>query len=425
MKYTIQLCLGWLCLALSYAYAQTENSVVVSENQQLTLTDTIFVSVECHLAVNPTNPKHFLVSSITSDTKIYTTTNLVSLDGGQTWKASLSHLPEAADPVGLILPNGTVISADICGGDEYLLALRQSQNGGLTWSKDTISFGAGFDHDMLVYNPIRKETYLIATQSLQKEQTDTPILIARSTNDGKTFPHRKLAYPFKNVDLNAKTPIIFSDGSLAIPLLLRGQYLVGEKKATPFAPYSNWLIISKDGGESFSSPLFISDLSGRRHNILAINQAQAFKDHLYYVFSTYNKHGILFCKSESKGESWTKPIRIDQNPHPEAWNELGAVAVSQQGIIGVIYSEQVEANKKCYQVYFTYSKDGGKTFEKPVKINASLSCPDASNGWIAEAWFQGGDYYGLVSLPNGSFRAVWSDARTAKFQLYTSQIFIK
>ena len=57
---------------------------------------------------------------------------------------------------------------------------------------------------------------------------------------------------------------------------------------------------------------------------------------------------------------------------------------------------------------------------------SELSCPSSTdNGSVADAFGSGGDYFGMVTGPDGRFRLLWSDARDGPFQLWTAWVEVE
>lgn len=73
-----------------------------------------------------------------------------------------------------------------------------------------------------------------------------------------------------------------------------------------------------------------------------------------------------------------------------------------------------------------HSADGGETWIPEVAVSGEASCPiSPRNGTAGMRFPAGGDYHGLAALPDGSFRIVWSDARSGVFELWTNTVHIE
>jgi hypothetical protein len=109
------------------------------------------------------------------------------------------------------------------------------------------------------------------------------------------------------------------------------------------------------------------------------------------------------------------------------------MAVNHQGVLGLTwYDARHDPAGKCFRLYFTASLDGGKSFLPNASVSDAPSCPDTpANGLslspdggltMVRRFKEGGDYHGLVALPDGSFHAIWSDSRSGSYQLWSARI---
>jgi hypothetical protein len=405
----------------------------VTENKKIAFGSLTKNAVMCHLSVDPENQNHLLISVTVGADPLrpneYSTYMLSSFDQGKTWKYSGLASPDAADPWCIILSNNLAIAADIGNGSKFKQYVHRSYDGGVTW-KDSLSFGDGHDHDMLIAGKrsgsSENSLYLFSTQFKRSPENfpRSEIFIARSEDAGKTFSQYHHS-PFPNLDFIVKTPLVMEDGTLAVPLVTRGIVSAGQTDITAWAKTQSWLITSADQGKTFSQPLLITDLSGRRRMDLLAG-AKNSKENLYYFFCGEDKKGIYVTRSSDKGVSWTTPLRIDRNQQSNFATDLGATVVTASGIIGITWMELTDqSSEKCYSLFFSASVNGGETFLPPVKVSSEKSCPGPETGWIGVAWPQGGDYSGLVPLSATEFLAVWADARNGRFELYQSRITVK
>ena len=103
---------------------------------------------------------------------------------------------------------------------------------------------------------------------------------------------------------------------------------------------------------------------------------------------------------------------------------------SRDGILGVawVQHEKYETDPHCYRTYFAASVNGGETFTPPQVVSDMVSCPDKTKnkeGYFTVGRMRGGDYIGLAAAADGSFHAVWVDARNGAFQVYTARIQVR
>jgi hypothetical protein len=147
--------------------------------------------------------------------------------------------------------------------------------------------------------------------------------------------------------------------------------------------------------------------------------------------------GIFLSHSADGGETWSKPVQVGRGFAPEGGFDfrLPALAVNHRGELLVTwYDEAEEPGRACGRLIASASVDGGETFLPPIPVADAGSCNSRPGNVVVQGStpfdvtgrFQaGGDYYGLVAVPDGSFRALWSDSRTGVFQLWTDRIEVR
>ena len=125
----------------------------VKNERKLDLGFDKMVLVENHLAVNPTNDMHLLLSGMyinPNDDADYNVFASQSFDGGLSWtKPFIVDEPEGADPWGVITKNGTALVTSLrisTGIDVYRLASGQKE-----WSRYSLE-GEYFDHQTMAYD---------------------------------------------------------------------------------------------------------------------------------------------------------------------------------------------------------------------------------------------------------------------------------
>jgi hypothetical protein len=188
----------------------------------------------------------------------------------------------------------------------------------------------------------------------------------------------------------------------------------------------NWAMTSKDRGQSFSMPLFVTEDCWRTPAFLASDSSRGpYNDRLYYVCVLENEKEIQLSFSADGGEEW-----ITTSIEPPAEKEISRltpqVTVNKDGVVGVAWMDRRDdSTGKSYAPYFAASIDGGKTFSKPVRVSSAVSRPKLDKMGAAGKRFRtGGDYFGLTSTPDGKFHLVWPDTRTGFFELWDTTVSV-
>lgn len=96
-------------------------------------------------------------------------------------------------------------------------------------------------------------------------------------------------------------------------------------------------------------------------------------------------YDIYFMKSEDNGETFDTPINISNN---EGFSEHSQIAVSQNGIF-IVWADNTNSNNT--EIMFTKSEDNGKSFSVPINISNNLKISNnveisASNQSVYVVW---------------------------------------
>ncbi|MEO6882889.1 MAG: glycosyl hydrolase [Bacteroidia bacterium] len=136
-----------------------------------------------------------------------------------------------------------------------------------------------------------------------------------------------------------------------------------------------------------------------------------------YVNWTDQRNGntdtdVWLIKSSDGGESWTSPIRVN-NDAPGKQQFFTWMTIDQSnGNVYCIFYDRREHSGDTTDVYMARSTDGGNTFSN-FKINKNYFVPDA------ETFF--GDYVGL-SVDNRMIRPIWMQLDKRHLEIATALI---
>lgn len=382
------------------------------------------VSSECTLSRTGQDDSLLLAIVLTakpsSQRPNYHTQVWQSLDDGQSWSHhNYPHLPQAADPWGVIWANGALLVADISEGNRFHLHTSHFDPQSKQWAAP-ISFGFGFDHCMLLKGLAPKSVYLIATQKYQDEQAhfQSRLLIGYSKDSGRTFHEVHYHELIQGLEFNAKQAFIHPNGTLLIPITLRGFFFEKQETSIPFEQMQTWLCPFSDHGANSGTPTFITTLSGRKHHWLIPNRQNP--EHLFFAFTDVEQQRLGLIQSHNRGASWTAPTWIYQDTSSERTVDLSAMAINYQEDLAIAWAKKIGEN--CYQRMLTVlSPDKEHIIHQEI---GARTCPDDSNGWVARAWPQGGDYCGLSISSDNRFHLLYSSPKNGRFEPHFTQISI-
>lgn len=318
----------------------------------------------------------------------------------------------------------------------------RSDDSGETWEAPALlpRRGAGpFDATKLAVDRSGGDNgsrvYVAATQTLQREEERTlrALAILRSADRGQTFdgPTHVLPNDFenKNGDL-----VVLDDGTLVATF--HELFHEGEAVESPRL----WSVRSTNGGRSFSTPSLVTSGYVSLSPMLAVDRSQG--PHAGRIYAAWLGLGgdrdHYVAHSDDRGSIWSRPVRFATRPDSAFHPTSAAIAVGPDGTVGLFWPEPLpEMGSDCFELRFSASRDGGASFTDPVAVSEEAYCSDTPGNRVvmhgdgprratlAQRFPAGGDYYGLVGLPDGSFQAVWTDARTGIFQIWTNWVRVR
>lgn len=436
-------CLLWLVasLAVSLPAALAGQDVVASSGRDVLISSREdYPHVEPHMAVPPDDSSSLLVAAMALpvEGEGFQIRTYRSRDGGHTWSGQpvteTSAWPNPyVDPWLGFGSDGTVYLVHLPGH------VWRSSDGGESWAGPALlprGEGAHFDATKLAVDrsggDAEGRVYVAATQTVRREDEGSlrALAVLRSADGGETFdwPNRVLPNDFKNKNGDL---VVLPDGTLVATFheLFHGSEAVESPRL--------WSVRSTDGGGSFSAPSLITSGYVSLSPILAVDRSSGPRSgRLYAVWlGLGGDRSHYLAHSDDAGATWSSPVsfatRRDSTLHPTS----AAVAVGPEGTVGVFWPEPLpEVGKDCFELRFSASLDGGESFTDPAAVSDEPYCSDTARNrvvmsrdgprgaTIAERFEAGGDYHGLVALPDGSFQAVWADARTGVFQLWTDRV---
>lgn len=403
----------------SQAESQTVSSVMVEETVTIRSQFSGLPVVEPHLAAHPNDSMHLLAAAmiITNIDQPYQSARLssfISKDGGKSWKET-AHDYWGYDPWTAILPNGqTAMSWLGTPGSfkhQFPIQFFSSSNGGVIWDQPVQTFSSHHGHDGTKITAFREDFYFSSVRFKDDMSADIVLYHKKSNGLFKEVAH----IPSQGIRLNFCEPVILTDGTVLVPSshyqrkAWIQQYDPITKKLSP-----KFLITTNPGGGR-----------GYMRMTTDTNLKSTFKDRIYFVRAA---DGIWLNYSVDKGKNWSKDVRVDyfHNQLPSK-AMVASVAVASKGIIGISWVDsQHDPKQKNFDVYFSYSVDGGKSFSNPMRITEnSTSSRTKQNGDTANKFPGGGHYLNIVAKSNGKFQLIWSDSRSGVFELQTCEVTIK
>ena len=415
-----------LLLFFIQSAAQNENEL----NSKITIGKTITIKsqfnnspvVEPHISSHPSNNNHLLIAAmvITDITNPYQSARLssfISTDGGNTWKET-AHNWWGYDPWTAILSNGETVMSWL-GTEEsfqhkFPVQFFSSSNGGITWNNMTQTSGGNYDGTKIAFY---KNDFYFTTVRFRNDM-GADVILYHKKSDGLFREVAKIDSRGKR--LNFCEPAIISDGTVIIP-------------ASDFLQRI-WVHSYNPGTKELSERRMVSLNPGGAKGYMRIttdnNENSPFKDRIYFIRalgSGTGYKGVWLNYSIDKGITWTVDLRVDKFDNNLSSKALvPSIAVNKKGITAISWVDsQHDPEQELTDVYFTFSEDGGKSFNHPVRVTSVSTNPKTpDNAEVANKFPGGGHYLGITARQDGSFQLIWSDSRSGIFELQTCNITI-
>lgn len=437
-----------ICLSIALHVAGSLAVPVRAQSQDTPSAVTVIVARETdprrfsepHLVVHPAKPNHLLAvawSALTSDPENLRCHSFVSTDSGATWSRHDFRIADCYDAQVAILPDGRAVLValghvpDIRPDRADWLVVFNSADGGVTWNETPNVVGPRYDHPAITVDlsssPRRGWVYI--TSHLEwadgSPQRKSAVVVIRSRDGGLNFDVPNTVMPSAQ-HCSSEMPVVLSDGTLVVSY----QEFPWNEPRPPRRRL--WVMRSADGGVTFSSPRLVNEECGpppgfQLTSLGVDSSAGLFRDRLYSACRRAAGGPVAVFASSDHGDSWTAP-GIVAGPailDPSA-RRVMSIAVNNSGTLGVMVVERrPDSGPACLNVSLSISRDGAKNFVVPQVISAT-PCGDSPNDRHVQRRFPTyGDYFGIVAVPDGTFRLMWPEMRDGASTLLMATVKVQ
>ncbi|MFK5889511.1 MAG: sialidase family protein [Flavobacteriaceae bacterium] len=390
---------------------------------------------EPSIFINPTNTQNIVAGSIIN---FYHT----SFDGGKTWTTNRlnSQFGVWGDPCITADTKGNFYYAHLSDpegtnwrSDKILdrMVVQKSTDGGKTWSSGV---GVGLnspkqqDKEWLTVNPYNNEIYMTWTE-FDKYGSKNPmdksrILFSKSVDDALTWSKPIQLSQFEG---NALDDDLTTEG--AVPSVgPNGEiYVAWSYNSTIYFDRStdsgiSWLdkdIVASNqvGGWTFEVP-GLNRTNGMPVTGVDISRSK-YKGTIYINFADQRNGAdntdIFIVKSVDGGNSWSQPIKVNQD-QTKTHQFLTWMSVDPKtGYIYILFYDRSQYKDTNTDVVLAVSADGGNSF-----TNTTIS----EKPFIALSNVFFGDYTNL-SVYNGVIRPIWTRVDKDTLSVWTALIDVK
>jgi hypothetical protein len=133
--------------------------------------------------------------------------------------------------------------------------------------------------------------------------------------------------------------------------------------------------------------------------------------------STGDPCDVMFSSSKNGGQTWTAPVRVNDDPGNYSYQWFGTMSVAPNGRIDVIWLDTREYPGFLFSaLYYSYSMDYGVTWAPNKKLSDSFN---PHIGWPQQNKM--GDYFDMFSDEEGAHLA-WAGTFNGEQDIYYSYI---
>jgi hypothetical protein len=211
--------------------------------------------------------------------------------------------------------------------------------------------------------------------------------------------------------------------------------------ATPYidvmgGPIPTRLLVtsSSNGGETWTTPVLIAtihDISGPfppekyRNLSLPAFACDSRTGQLYLSWSDKGTRDadILFSTSKDHGQTWSMPIRVNDDPIGNGANQFQPqMAIAPNGVVSIsFFDTRDDPHHQLIDVYLAQSVDHGISFLKNLRVTTQSWDPsvDAPVDSYGSQFI--GDYQGLA-VDDHFAHPFWNDTRTGAQEIFTAAV---
>ena len=343
---------------------------------------------EPSIAINPTDPSNMVIGWRQFDTissNFRQAGNGHTFDGGQTWFVPNVIEPGIfrSDPVLAPAAGGAIFyqSLTIENGNDFILHVFRSTNGGATWPTKTFAWGG--DKNWMVIDrtsgPGRGHIYEIWQLAAACCGNNA---FSRSVDSGASFenPVPIDFWPlFGTMDIGPDGAVyaVGIDGRFGqdFDTFTISKTTNAEDSGT--SPTFNGRIIDMGGSMRLSASPNPGGLLGQA--TVAVSHAAGASHNNVYVVASVNPPGgdpldVHFIRSTDGGLNWSAPVKVNDDASSNHWQWFGAVSVGPRGRIDVAWNDTRDAGQSSIsQLYYSYSWDQGLTWSTNVAASPAFN----------------------------------------------------
>lgn len=275
------------------------------------------------------------------------------------------------------------------GGSGEGMGVAKTIDGGFTWqspvqASDTVGY---LDDKETVCVDAAGNIYLMWDHFVTTTQAN--LVFTKSTDNGVSFQPTQILGPWEThggIPYLTCTP----NGTLFVSTIW---------DSVPDGPINTiFFMKSTDLGASWTPPHQVNPPSSGEISIITVCATDS-NHHIYICFaagSPIDKE-VYITKSVDGGTTWSTPVQV--NDVSTNMQRMVEMHIDEEDTIHIAW---LDAQNDEWDIYYSYSEDGGTTFSSDVKITTE---------GFPLSFSRPGDYNTLRSGPDGKLFIVWTDGR--------------
>lgn len=412
------------------------SNIVNQQTENITIDSALFKVGPCEptICISPTDTDIVVAGSILD--KFY-----LSKDSGLSWEVSRLRSTHGVygDPVIRMDSDNNIYYSHLANptgrayqDEEFLnkIVVQKSSDLGKTWNNGTYpACDTLKDHDkQWLYIPDGSNEVLMSWTEFDKyaskDANDKSRILFSISLDGAETWTPAVAISDEEGDCidddnttEGALPIKTADGSIYVSWSFNNKIYLDKSVDGGLTWGKDKVIATQPGGWTFDvpaigrcngMPIIDSDISdGPYSGTMYINWADQ--------RNGTDDTDIWLAKSVDNGESWSAPIRVNDDAPGRhqffSWMDVDP----STGYIYIVFYDRRAYDDERTDVYLAYSKDGGETFENK-KISKKPFTPNT------KVFF--GDYND-ISAVNGVVRPIWTEVDGGKLSVHTALLNVK
>jgi hypothetical protein len=419
---------------------QAEGVLRIGPGVRVSTANAAVFHTEVVLAADPADARRLAAASMyqqpSADPAAPKVVVYTSADGGMGWAPALERTDTnptfLADPAfawgagdSLFFVNILAPSLSHLGKGQGCLQVVRSRDGGRTWGAMT-TIHDHYDRPFLAMDntggKYQGRLYCLTHKGL-----------LASTDAGKSFgPLRSWARRPGYGPAGSGNPVVLSDSTLVVLYNNSSKRETPEEQRRDPAQDRQYLAVrtSHDGGDSFSDECVIADYQGAGFaQAVAAPAHTSWSDRVFVVWQATlsgGRHGIYCASSRDGGKTFSKPVPLSEQSETEGDYDafVPSVAANKAGVVAVTwYDTRGLQRDEGWNVRIRASLDGGESWLPSVPVT-DVSAPKDKKLRKRLRGREVGHTAGLAADPDGVFHCLWVDNRSGVQQVYTAAVEI-